>query len=268
MTRRRRRRFNLRSMYNWHRYVGVTAALFVVLLSITGLALNHADELELDKRYIENTVILDLYNIRAPTGPPSFPAVGHWISQWENMLFLDHQPLGEFDGELLGAISSNKMFILALPNRLLLFTSKGELIEQLAGEQGVPAGMRRIGVLDDGRIAVRGAHGIYLSDTDFLDWQETQQPVNNIHWSVAQALPTALYNAVVDQYRGQVLSMERVLLDLHSGRFFGPNGIYVMDMAAVLLLFLAMSGTWIWIYRIIKQRRHHKRPRAARKASH
>ena len=83
MTRRRRRRFKLRSMYNWHRYVGVTAALFVVLLSITGLALNHTDELELDKRHIENTVILDLYNIRAPTGPPSFPAVGHWISQWE-----------------------------------------------------------------------------------------------------------------------------------------------------------------------------------------
>jgi hypothetical protein len=264
MTRHRRRRFKLRSTYNWHRYVGVTAALFVLLLAVTGLALNHTVELQLDKRFVKNTVLLDWYKIRAPTGPPSFPAADHWISQWEKLVFLDHQPLGEFDGKLLGATFSHDMFILALPNRLLLFTANGELIEELAGKHGVPAGMRRIGVLDDGRIAVRGAHGIYLSDTDFLDWQEIQQPVEKIHWSVAYALPTVLHNAIVDQYRGQVLSLERLLLDLHSGRFFGGNGVYVMDTAAILLVFLAMSGTWIWIYRIIKQRRHHKRPRPTR----
>ena len=137
-------------------------------------------------------------------------------------------------------------------------------IQQAAGAAVHPGQGAGVGQLESGRIAVRGAHGIYLSDTDFLDWQEIQQPVEKIHWSVAYALPTVLHNAVVDQYRGQVLSLERLLLDLHSGRFFGGNGVYVMDTAAILLVFLAMSGTWIWIYRIIKQRRHHKRPRPTR----
>ncbi len=36
----------LRSLYVWHRYLGLSAALFVILLSATGLALNHTELLQ------------------------------------------------------------------------------------------------------------------------------------------------------------------------------------------------------------------------------
>ncbi len=40
MTRRNKNRIKLlRSLYVWHRYMGLTASLFVVMLTITGLAL-------------------------------------------------------------------------------------------------------------------------------------------------------------------------------------------------------------------------------------
>jgi len=40
-----------------------------------------------------------------------------------------------------------------------------------------------------------------------------------------------------------------VILDLHSGRFFGQLGPWVFDAAAVLLILLSLSGTWIWLKR-------------------
>jgi len=37
-----------------------------------------------------------------------------------------------------------------------------------------------------------------------------------------------------------------VLLDLHSGRIFGPVGVLVYDLLALTLGFLAISGLVLW----------------------
>ena len=46
-----------------------------------------------------------------------------------------------------------------------------------------------------------------------------------------------------------MLTFERVLLDLHSGRIFGRAGPLVMDAAAVLFIALALTGFWMWLRR-------------------
>jgi uncharacterized iron-regulated membrane protein len=43
--------------------------------------------------------------------------------------------------------------------------------------------------------------------------------------------------------------VERVILDLHSGRFFGKLGPWLFDIAALLLILLSLSGAWIWLKR-------------------
>jgi hypothetical protein len=47
-------------------------------------------------------------------------------------------------------------------------------------------------------------------------------------------------------YRGRVLTLERLMLDLHSGRLFGLGGTWLMDIVAALLVILAASGMWLW----------------------
>ena len=56
--------------------------------------------------------------------------------------------------------------------------------------------------------------------------------------------------------RGSGLPVERVLLDLHSGRIFGKPGVYVVDAAAILFLVLAASGVWLWGKRRASARAH------------
>jgi len=48
---------------------------------------------------------------------------------------------------------------------------------------------------------------------------------------------------------GRQISLERFLLDAHSGRFFGKYGVYVIDIAALLLLILSITGIWLWATR-------------------
>ena len=42
------------------------------------------------------------------------------------------------------------------------------------------------------------------------------------------------------------ISWQRLMQDLHSGRWFGGWGVWMMDIAAVILLLLAVSGLWMW----------------------
>ena len=55
----------LRSLYLWHRYIGLAAALFVIVLTVTGLLLNHTEELGLDSSSVQSDTLLDWYGIHA-----------------------------------------------------------------------------------------------------------------------------------------------------------------------------------------------------------
>ena len=43
-------------------------------------------------------------------------------------------------------------------------------------------------------------------------------------------------------WRGRGLTVERLLLDLHSGRILGEAGPLLMDLVAVFLIVLSLSG--------------------------
>lgn len=242
----------LRSMYIWHRYIGVSAALLVIILAITGLMLNHTDKLQLDSRYVSNNWLLNQYGIHAPTDIYAYQLQNHWLSQWGERLFLDQTEIGETQEKLLGGLFYKGMLIMAMESEVWLLTPEGELIEKLGSNEGPPAGMSAIGIGDDGQVAVMSARGIYTADRDLVIWQDAPETITV--WVNSKDLPASLYQHLLQKYRGRGLSLERVILDLHSGRIFGQYGIYIMDAAAVLMLFLAISGSWIWGIRQIRNR--------------
>ncbi len=249
----------LHSMYIWHRYVGISAALLVLVLAVTGLMLNHTSELELDSQHIQNNWLLDRYGISAPQKVRSYQAEGRWFSQWGERLFFDQLDLGIASSPLLGVLFYDNMFVLALQSEVWLLTPEGELIEKMGGTEGIPAGMSAIGLTDDGQVAVMAAHGVYSADQNLVIWEDDPEAITV--WIDSVKLPPELKQILLEQYRGHGLSFERVILDLHSGRLFGTYGIYIMDAAAVLMLFLALSGSWIWGIRHIRNKqRKNTRP--------
>lgn len=99
--------------------------------------------------------------------------------------------------------------------------------------------------VNNGNLAVRAAHGDYLADADLLKWKEL--PRVDAAWAAPAPIPQALHQRLLSDYRGKGLPVERVILDLHSGRIVGTWGPWVMDAAAVVLIFLVATGCWMWL---------------------
>ena len=53
--------------------------------------------------------------------------------------------------------------------------------------------------------------------------------------------------AAKQRFRSQFLTLERIIVDGHSGRLFGLFGVLLMDLVAVLLILLSVSGVYIWL---------------------
>ena len=234
----------LRSLYLWHRYIGLAAALFVILLTVTGLVLNHTEDLSLDSRHVSSDLLLDWYGITAPDDLYGYRVGATHITAIGSHLYWNTTRLPQASAPLVGAVEFAGLVVIAIEGELLLFTPEGELVERLAGAAGVPAGMQALGLTPAGVLAIHAAHGYYRTDERFLEWQETESL--KADWSRPTEPSPALRAALQHSWRGTGLTLERMLLDLHSGRILGSRGIYLVDAAAVLFLLLAISGVWLW----------------------
>ncbi|MGH8626650.1 MAG: PepSY-associated TM helix domain-containing protein [Gammaproteobacteria bacterium] len=237
----------LRSLRSWHRTVGVVSALFVALLAVTGLLLNHSPRLQLAKRYVQMPLLLDLYHIELPEETVSFQVGDAWVSQVGERLYLNSIEVADFADRLIGTAKLDDTIVIGVPNQLLFLNAEGRLVEKLGDADGVPAGMRRLGLTPSGELVIEAAHGTYIADLERLAWRHTDVAATS--WSRAAPLPPAFRERLARAYRGSGLPLERVLLDVHSGRILGTWGVYLVDAMAVLFVVLAATGFWMWMRR-------------------
>ena len=231
-------------IHKWHRKVGITAAFFVMLLVVTGLLLNHTDKLNLQNIFVQSEKLLEWYSIQPKGQMKGFKVDQHWLTQIDGRLYFDQIELADHIEDLYGAIRSSDSFVVALDGSLLILTQSGEIVERLSGSEGVPAGIKSIGLSSTGDIVIKAAHGDYIADLDTTEWQEQEGLV--VSWSVPDEIPNKLNEQLLTLYRGKGLPLERVIIDIHSGRILGQAGVLLVDFMAVLFLLLAMSGVWMW----------------------
>jgi hypothetical protein len=234
-----------RAVFVWHRRAGVLAALFILLLAVSGLLLNHSPALGLDKQPLQSNFLLDWYGVAPPHKPSSFNAADVVISQLDDQLFIDGRPLWQTTQPLLGVAANDMLIVLAFEHELLLFTFEGELVERISD---LPAGLAAISAIGNdtyGNISLRHNQQIVIADKELIDWHEATE--NSIlHWSQPLSGTSAYDETIQANFRPLDLTYERLLLDLHSGRLLGDWGPYLMDGAAAAMILLALSGLWRW----------------------
>jgi hypothetical protein len=229
--------------------MGVSAAIFVLIVAVTGLLLNHTEDFQFDSEHISSDWVLDWYGIRAPDTMQTFLAGDRYVTLMGEHLYLNRREIEGNYSHLVGAVLAKEAFIVAMTHSILLLTPRGELIEQLQDKDGVPANIKQIGIDANSAVIVKAGHDYYQPDADFIDWKKADEDISSISWATPSQLESRLKTALQNHYRGEVLPVERVILDLHSGRFFGWLGPWLFDAAAILLILLALSGSWIWLKR-------------------
>lgn len=244
----------------WHRRIGLAAIILIMTLAITGIMLNHTDGLQLNDRYIESATLLNWYGLEPDGDMVSYKINSHIVSFWGGKLFFDKQMITSAVEKLHGVVWAEQLIIAAFETEIILLSHEGELVERIPTNQIFP-NIRRLGLKYGRPVIETGESLYYMADEHILDWDLTSD--EDIQWSVKTQLKKSQINDLRTVFRGKGLNMERVILDLHSGRVFGRYGIYLMDAAAIALLWLSFSGLWVWWQRRVKQkkkrhfRKHH-----------
>lgn len=232
-----------RFLHRWHRRVGVVAALLVLLLASTGIALSHAVALRLNERMLDAPWLLALYRSEPMAPPRAMHSTAGWLIWIDRHLYLDGRPIADNFAEPLGAAATRDTLAVASGEQLLLLTVSGELLERL-DRSALPGPIEAIGNDAQGRIAVRSENRVLIS-ADLLQWRLTT--ASTIRWASAETEPPqARLEQALHAFRGKGVPASRVVADLHSGRFLGAIGPWLMDASAIALMLLAGSGLWMW----------------------
>ena len=64
-----------------------------------------------------------------------------------------------------------------------------------------------------------------------------------------------MHDAIIRDVQSGVISWEKLILDIHAGRFLGVMGVLFMDLVAVIFMLLAATGTFIWFKKRDNRRR-------------
>ncbi len=257
MTNRKPKKF---TAFLWHRRIGLTALALVIVLAITGIMLNHTDSLKLDETYVNNSWLLDWYGIEPEDDPVSYRVTNnqpgnqgsHIISAWQNQLFFDDNAITTLQQNIHGAVATEQFIVIALDNEIILLSYQGEFIERISTTISFST-IQRLGIKYKRPVIETSEPLYYMADEHILDWDVIIN--EGIEWAEQYTLNDIEYQQLLVAYRGNGLKLERVVLDLHSGRIFGQYGIYLMDTAAIALLWLSLSGLWVWNSRSRKMHR-------------
>lgn len=228
---RRRLRF---FFHRWHRRTGIVASLLVLILSLSGIALNHTGAFGLAQSYPQSSFILWPYQAVIPQSFEVKLPIGR-LSVSEQTLMLDETPLADC-AHIRDYTTNGQEVLVACESLWYLLNNIGELLDTVEPEM--------LGLTGDENLNVAGADLIVATSEGFQVFNTESLELGGITTDTVADLPLLAVSR-----DNQVISWQRVILDIHSGRWFGHWGVWVMDAAAVALILLALSGLWLWLSR-------------------
>ena len=233
----------VRRLREWHRTLGVWAAFFLIFLSVTGIALNHTERLSLAHQPITNTLLLDHYGINSPSDVRFYQ--DNRMILTNNLIWLDQKLLVEISSRFVAMGKFQQLWLVATDQYLFLFNDAGDLVDKISVATGLPSAIVAISV-EQSNVIIDTSKGYYQADDDFLTWQAIATLKEPSWLQQSNATDQQIMHAI-ELYRSQFLTWERIIIDAHSGRIFGLFGVVGMDIAAILLILLSLSGLYIWI---------------------
>ncbi|BAJ03583.1 uncharacterized iron-regulated membrane protein [Shewanella violacea DSS12] len=229
----------------WHRRLGIFCALFIMLMAITGVVINHSNHLSIDSAPVQQAWLLDYYGITPPSKLAIYQTQPLSLASSDNLVWVQHKQAVEADSEIKGMLALDNMLIAVDTGHLYILSQDGDLMEKQDASMGLPRDIQEIGY--DGQIWLKAQDGYFMADDQLIEWTKAM-PFSPIPWAVPLQTDTAQTEAAAISLlaRSSHLTWERVLLDVHSGRFFGSLGPWFMDLVALSLIIMAISGIYLW----------------------
>jgi len=222
-------------LFRWvHRVTGLSVALLVVVFVATGVPLQFTDTFRLGSTGVPFGWVHASYGVH----PPASVLVSNQVVQAGEIAMVGPRSL-RVGGVLRGAQPATSMTVVATSTQLLLIPAD---VNAPAETSLLPHVVERFGTTVSGEIALRTSQGVMASDDYGANWRDHNGVVR---WSEVTSAPIS--DSQAQRFGAAHVAWERWLQDLHSGRFFGRVGVWLMTIAGLALLILSVTGFVVWI---------------------
>lgn len=240
----------------WHSRLGLTAFAFLLWLALTGILLTRSVEFGFDTARVDWPWLTQMYGLHAEPPQSGFRNGDLWLTATHDYTLLNGKPLASKIDTPLGVVrvgtAEAPMLFVASPASLVLLSASGERLDELVAPILPVSQLRRVGVLkrDPKVIAVQDLDA-YQSSDEGNSW--TPVSPADVAWSQAEPLSEGERESLLEYSKPRII-VEQLLIDLHSGRLFGPIGAWSITLIGLVAMGLSISGIWMW-WRIRQNRR-------------
>ena len=240
----KRKAKRLSKLLKFHNIVGLFVCLVLIHLSVTGIFLNHTDKLNLSKTKISWNWLLNAYGMTVPKTDVAFAIGDNFFHQTNSQIFMNTQSIMRSKHRLVGVISFNEQFIISTSNSIVSVNKLGDFNKEIDLPESSMIEINKIGTYSNG-IVIKTNESNFLSDKNLENWS-SRSNIDKIIWATESNVPSNINKKIKAYYVGEGITLEQIILDLHSGVIFKSIGKLFMDFIALLLIFMSISGVWIW----------------------
>lgn len=232
-----------------HRWIGFSSAVFLLNLAVTGILLNHSEDLSLHKKHVTSTWLIKWFGITAPEDfkCAQLPNNSTQICQVGSKIYRDHSPLIEISKDLIGLIELDGFIYIATESEIIIYTADFELVEKINSVNGLPSNISEFGVSlekDNHYISISENKKTWFFDQDNNIWKMSELEIN-----VSPKLISPRKNILQDLKTGYLnnkISYLKLVQDIHSGRIVGLPGKIMTDILGLVIILLSISGFVAW----------------------
>ena len=224
-----------------HRWSGLFLLLPLTIACVTGLVLNHTVDLNLSNRHVTTDWIQARYGMSLDGKPKAYGLEGKaYAATWDGKIF-HRKNIIQDSSALIGAVPLRDGTAIVTASAVHYYGLDGELIETLDSVSLPATPISKAGRTTDLHLVLETASGTFTSDANLLDF--TKSPTDQkTNWSSPTAPTEADLKSWKTTFSGNGIPLDRLILDLHSGRFFGTVGKWIYDFTVIGVLILSATG--------------------------
>jgi hypothetical protein len=225
----------------FHRWSGIVLLIPIVIASVTGVVLNHTVDLDLSNHHINARWVQSRYGMILNGEPVAYGhAAKAYAAEWDGKVFFGKK-LIETNSPLIGAVPLRDGISVVTKNEVHYFGLDGELIEKLDSVTLPEGEISRAGRTQELALVLDAGGSIWISDRELIEFTQATES-ENISWSGVVSPTKANRQTWETAYSGKGIPLDRLILDIHSGRFFGGIGKWIYDIMVFGVLVLSVSG--------------------------
>lgn len=237
-----------------HRWIGLLASVWLLLLAVTGLLLQHADGLKLTQKPVKSVALLQWFEVVQFQQAWDLDNQ-RWFQVNNQIKWSDGEPWS-VDSPVLDVIKLNHKnaaglgeYVLVTSDVIYWANVEGELVYALDGLDGVPSAISQVAQVDN-FLLIKAANQWYEVTPEASIQPASQSLLTQLkdaHGGSMKPQPRSMSAAEVEQqlplFQSPSFTYDKVIHGVHSGL---KGSVWLNTLSALALLYLCLSGIYLF----------------------